>query len=315
MTFKPFQFFLFITTILFFSSCQKEEYLNNKVPIADAGASQDLQLKDDYVSTTLKGKGRDTDGRIVAFLWSQVSGPSNAWIVNEGADSTEVNRLKVGKYLFQLMVIDNDGATGVDTVSVTVTGVTAATLNLQPNKNPNEVHIYGNTTLNGSAPGQPEIGAVSWTDGSVIGMRGAFKFDLSSVPSGATITSAYLTLYSNPTPLNGHPSNELRANYGNNNTMLIQRITEDWVANSVTWLNQPASTNTGEVTIPHTDQPFLDLEDIDVTDLVKEMSGSNPNYGFIIKLKTEQIYNSRVFCSSFYSDTTKHPKLVVNYSF
>lgn len=306
---------MLVTTILLLASCQKEEYLNNKVPIAEAGESQTVRVKDEYATAKLKGSGKDLDGTVVAYLWSQVSGPGNARIVNEGADSTDVTRLKVGKYLFQLMVVDNDGATGVDTVSIIVDGPLAATLEQKPNKNPNEVHIYGNSSYNGSGPGTPEIGAVSWTDGSTIAMRGAFKFDLSSIPSGATITSAYLSLYSNPTPLNGHHPNEIRANYGTDNSMLIQKVTEDWTAATVTWNNQPGSTTDNQVIIPHTAEPFLDLLDIDVTPLVAGMTGSNSNYGFLIKLKTEVIYNSRVFCSSFYTDSNKHPKLVVNYSY
>ena len=117
------------------------------------------------------------------------------------------------------MVIDDGGATGVDTVSLTVKGPVFLTLTQQPSNNPDEVHIWGNSSLNGSGPGQPEIGAVSWTDGSTIGMRAAFKFDLSSIPSSATITSAKLSLYSNPTPINGHHPDDLRANFGSNNVM------------------------------------------------------------------------------------------------
>lgn len=300
-------------SILFYS-CEKEEIINNKIPVAEAGESQTVQMQKGYAVATLTGAGADSDGKIVAYLWSQIAGPNSSDIINEGAASTEVYMLISGTYLFQLMVIDDDGATGVDTVSVIVKGPLSTTITLQPNKNPNEVHIYGNGTLEGSGPANTEIGAVSWTNGPVIGMRGAFKFDLSSIPSTATITGAYLSLYSNPTPLNGHHPNEIRANDGTDNTMLIQRITESWIAASVTWNNQPASTASNQVTIPHTASPFFDLIDIDVTELVKDMTGANPNYGFLIKLKTEVIYNSRVFCSSFYNDSTKHPKLVVTYS-
>lgn len=315
MQFKPLYSVLMLGLVLLLTNCRKEEFLNNKVPLANAGQSQTVNIKDGFATATLKGKGTDGDGKVIAYLWSQVSGPSNARIVNEGADSTEVRKLIAGTYLFQLMVIDNGGATGVDTVSVIVKGPSTTTIVLQPALNPYEVAIWGNMAgLDQTDPNPPELGAVSWTyGGSEIGMRSAFKFDLSSIPATAVITSAKLSLYSNKNPLNGHPSEELRANYGDDNSMLIERITTAWKADTLNWRNQPSSSTTNQVLIPKTSEWFLDLIDIDVTDLTLNMTGSNDNYGFLIRLQKEVTYNSRVFYSSRHTDATKHPKLVVTY--
>ena len=314
MNFKNPSLIILSLSIMLFTNCTKEEIINNKIPIAEAGESRVIELQEIEGSATLTGTGADADGNVVAYLWSQISGPNASEIVNEGSASTEVKKLITGVYTYQLMVIDDGGATGVDTVSLTVKGPVVFTLIQQPANNPNEVHIWGNSSLNGSGPGQPEIGAVSWTDGSTIGMRAAFKFALSSIPSTATITSAKLSLYSNPTPLNGHHPDDLRANFGSNNAMLIQRITSSWTAGAVTWNDQPASTTSHQVIIPHTSAAFLDLIDIDVTELIKDMTGTNTNNGFMIRLQNEVVYNSRVFCSSFYTTAEKHPKLVVTYS-
>jgi hypothetical protein len=124
------------------------------------------------------------------------------------------------------------------------------------------------------------------------------------------IDSAKLTLYSNPTPLNGHDGN---ANTGPENALYIQRVTEEWVYNSVNWTNQPAATDVEQVSIPHTDEPFLDLIDVDVSELVKTMISTGSNHGFLIRLQNEVTYNFRVFCSSKYSDKTKRPQLQVYY--
>jgi hypothetical protein len=211
------------------------------------------------------------------------------------------------------MVVDDEGATGIDTVAIKVNPLVIQLLQLQTSQNPNEVHIWGNTTnREGSHSGAAELGANSWThEGVVIGQRGLFKFDFSSIPSNATILSAKLTLYSNPTPLNGDLIN---ANSGSNNAMLIQRVTSSWTASTVKWINQPTSTTQDQILIPHTNSSFVDLVDVDVKNLVKSMIGANSNYGFLIRLQTEQIFNSRIFCSSYYPNSAKHPKIVIEYS-
>ena len=212
--------------LLLLSNCKKEDIIYNKVPVAEAGESQTIQIDDESKGTvTLTGVGADSDGQIVGYQWSQVSGPDAAVIVNNGAAITEVKQLITGTYIFQLMVIDDEGATGVDTVSVIVNGPQYVTLPLQPHNNTNEIHILGNPSSNMSGIETPEIGAAAWTiDGIPVFMRAAFKVDLSSIPATATIKSAKLTLYSNPNPINGHPYDDLRANYGSDNTMLIQKV-------------------------------------------------------------------------------------------
>ena len=185
------------------------------------------------------------------------------------------------------------------------------TLIAAPANNPTEVHIWGNSDQNQSGVGAPEIGAAAWTANlETVYMRAALKFDLSSIPADATITSAKLTLYSNHTPLNGDQSN---ANSGSDNTMLIQQIASPWAPASVAWANQPAAGTQNEIIIPSTTVPFLDLADVDVSALIKNMLGANNN-GFLIRLQTEEIYNCRIFCSSKYSAASKFPKLVVVYS-
>jgi hypothetical protein len=78
------------------------------------------------------------------------------------------------------------------------------------------------------------------------------------------------------------------------------------------WANQPGLDTAGQVLIPQTNQSFLDVTNVDVTTMVNNMISSG-NYGFEIRMQTEQIYNSRMFYSSAGSDSTKWPKLVVGY--
>ncbi len=109
--------FLLFTLV---QSCKKDDpdIPVNKVPVADAGPAAEIPSSEE--TFTLSGTGTDADGTITAYLWSQVSGPNHATIMNPGSTSTDVKYFKPGTYLFQLMVTDDDGATGVDTVSIVV---------------------------------------------------------------------------------------------------------------------------------------------------------------------------------------------------
>ena len=77
-------------------------------------------------------------------------------------------------------------------------------------------------------------------------------------------------------------------------------------------VGRPITTN-DQVELPSTTKPFLDLPDIDVTKLISGMVSSNQNYGFMLRMKNEVKYTSRIFCSSKFADASKHPKLVVIY--
>ena len=88
----------------------------NQPPVADARISKTTVITTDTL--TLIGYGSDVDGSISGYLWSQISGPNHATLINPGSSTTVANGFAEGKYLFQLMVTDNKGATSVDTVSV-----------------------------------------------------------------------------------------------------------------------------------------------------------------------------------------------------
>jgi hypothetical protein len=192
--------------------------------------------------------------------------------------------------------------------------ITRNTLTLQPTDNPNEVHLF--VLANGvdqSDPTSTEIDGVAWTQTGIgATVRAVFKFDLSTVPQNAVIDSARLTLYSNPTPGNGNLTD---ANFGTNNTLLIQQVTSSWDPTTTNWTNQPPASTSGQIVIPSTTQKLLDLPNIDVTAMISNMVKNSANYGFFMRLQSEVAFNSRIFCSSKYSDPSKHPKLVVAYHY
>ncbi len=289
-------------------SCEKEKL--NEPPIVDAGIHQTIQLPEDEI--ILSGTATDPDGQVLAYAWSQVSGPAPSILLNPGSASTTLTVEQSGTYLFQLLATDNDGATGVDTVSIKLLAPLVVSKSFQPSNNSNELHLQGNQYTDYNSSGAPELVAGLWTvGGETMKMRGAFKFDLSQIPSSAKIVSARLSLYSNPTPINGDHSGA--ANSGSDNAFAIQRITGNW-NNTITWQQQPSTTEAGQVLFPHTTQSSLDIINADVKEMVQEMI-STANYGFMIKLQHEvNLYNIRNFCSSKHAQSSKHPKLIVEYT-
>jgi hypothetical protein len=301
--------FSLLTFSIILFSCQKQIDTPTALPpTVNAGNSQIIQLPSS--SFTLTGSATTQNGSIDGYLWSLVSGPNVPVITSPGSKVTTVTGFIAGSYIFQLMAVDNAGLTGMDTTKITVNPSPIQTLTLQPTNNNNEIHfgVLGGTAV--SDPAAPELVAAAWTSGgSPIFFRGAFKFDLSSIPATATILTAKLTLYSNPTPLNGDLIN---ANSGPNNSMYISRISGVWTAATMNWFTQPPVSSTDQVSIAHTSQSFLDLVDVDVKNQVAAMV-SGTNYGFMIRLQNESAYNDRDFCGSRYSDASKHPKLVITY--
>jgi len=89
----------------------------NEPPLANAGSNQSITLPTN--SVTLSGSGTDSDGTVVSYSWSKISGGS-ATIVSPTSATTNVTGLSAGTYVFRLTVTDNAGATGSADVTVIV---------------------------------------------------------------------------------------------------------------------------------------------------------------------------------------------------
>jgi len=187
----------------------------------------------------------------------------------------------------------------------------AHTIVLSPSNNPYEfgLGLYnGKDWSNATSIEEP---LAAWTIGGIpVTLRDIVKFDLSSIPANATIGKADLFLFSDTIPQNG---NLVDANFGNNNAFVVQQVAKAWDPPTLTWFNQPQGLTDNQVIIPSTKSPFL-TADVNVKNIVTSMLANNTNYGFRLMLQNEVIYTSRIFCSSYYADSTRHPRLVIGYN-
>jgi hypothetical protein len=147
----------------------------------------------------------------------------------------------------------------------------------------------------------------SWTNGGTFNnARALIEFDFSDVPTQTKIAAAKLSLswisYDNLTFQTGE------------NAFSIFKIIQPWEENSVTWNNQPLTSDVNKVSIPKSTSTDQAYTDIDVTALVQDMIDyPTENYGFMLKLEEEFPYKLVILASSDYPENNKRPKLVVYY--
>ncbi|MDB5105016.1 MAG: hypothetical protein JWP91_2705 [Fibrobacteres bacterium] len=154
--------------------------------------------------------------------------------------------------------------------------------------------------------------AGTWTwDADNLGQgsyRGLIEFDLTGIPSTATVKSAKLHLYCDTVNYTkGHSS------LTTSNAAFLMRVKEPWVESTVTWNNQPPADTAGRITLAKSKGVVQDYA-VDVTDMIAAMvADASKNHGFLLRSITESPYNSLAFGSGDHADTSRHPMLEVEY--
>jgi hypothetical protein len=144
--------------------------------------------------------------------------------------------------------------------------------------------------------------------------RSLIFFDLSKLPRSAVIKKVILKLsYDVPVPWDStifvSSSATAPKPYG-----VLQKITEPWDENLVTWNNQPPTTELNQVFI----QPFIrntNAIEVDVTQLIVMIaSNAQPNHGMLFKLSSNEKFKGFRFASSDYPDSIMRPRLSIQYT-
>lgn len=137
--------------------------------------------------------------------------------------------------------------------------------------------------------------------------------ELSNIPSNAVIVSATLRLYGVTSDRNTSYPGAPASYY--ENTVVVQQVTSPWNENTVTWNTQPSTTTANQFIIPQSTSQYnwnYSNSSPELVAMVQNMVSGN-NYGFMLRLQTEQHYRNMVFASSDHPDASLHPELEVTY--
>lgn len=197
--------------------------------------------------------------------------------------------------------------TGSATINVVEAGGPSQCVVLQPGPNGGKDALLRDEDPMRNFGGYSDLAAWAWTVSRArVNARGLLEFNLSAIPSTAIIDSARLSLYH---------SSSFNAGQAGDNVADLLRVTQAWDESTVTWSNQPTTTTSNVVVLPKSSAPAQDYVNINVTSPVQYWH-SNPsqNYGWMLKLQTEQTYRSLKFTSSDGSISSDWPKLEVCYT-
>ena len=199
------------------------------------------------------------------------------------------------------------------------TGVPAAiqtiTYENQPNAAIGKDAFVSSFLPNGLHETSVYMGPYAGTNGGVNDINRTFiAFDLSTIPTNAIIDSAYLTLfysqaivdilYQASTYFDGHVGDT---------RIWIQKVTQPWAENTITWNNQPLATIANQISVPTHTSKTQNYKFI-VKDFVQGMV-ANPanNYGFMLRLQNETPYTLVALATSDDANPSVRPKIQVYY--
>ena len=184
-----------------------------------------------------------------------------------------------------------------------------------------DAYVYYTSSTAENAPRYTNYGSAenlyiaAWTSsGQATKARAYLKFNLSSIPSNAEISDAKLKTYWHNLSTSGSSGYHGGGNTyrRNQSSTYLKRVTTNWTESGITWVNQPYSTTTHQISIT-APSSFTSNFTVTVTQLIKDMI-NNGNHGFLWQLQSEQYYRSVNLASSENRYTSRRPVLEVTYA-
>ena len=244
---------------------------------------------------------------------------SSTWIsVSTTSNSLHISGLQPNSnYEIQIQTICSGGGTSAFSSSVNFTTLEAGapvTVTLQPDAQCGKDALIGSNVPWGyyitNFGDFPEFNAMSWTAGGERSYhKSLIEFDLSFIPPGSAVQSAYLSLYWNPS--SGNPGH---STLSGSNEARLSKITSPWGEMLVTWVTRPGITTDHEVILPASTSSSQNYLNIDITAMAQDfVNDPQMNYGMMLQETDSIPYRSLIFASSDHSDPSLHPKLEITY--
>lgn len=221
------------------------------------------------------------------------------------------------QYEFQVQTICAGGGTsnfGSQNIFNTLDAGSITTIVLQPGPECGKDVVIGDNVgagyYNANFGDDPQMAAMEWTAfGSSSSLKSLLEFDLTDIPKGSNIQSAYLSLYWDPTMTNPHHSS-----LTGSNVATLSMITSPWNEKQVTWNTQPGTSTLNQITLPMSTSETQNYTNIDLTAMVQQwVNDPVTNYGIFFQEVIGTPYRSMIFGSSDHMVESVRPKLEITY--
>ena len=215
-------------------------------------------------------------------------------------------------------LLDNGRVTFANSTSKLSFGNTATqnlVYEIQPNATVGKDALVSSYLSNGNHETINYMGPYAGTQGGTNNINRTFiAFDLSTIPTNAIVDSAYLTIFYSQAIVDIlYPTSTYFDGHVGDTRLWMQKVTQNWSENTITWNNQPSTSITNQVSIPlHTSK--TQNYKLNVKTFVQDMVTSpSSNYGFMLKLQNETPYTLVALASSDEVNPNNRPKLQVYY--
>ena len=283
-----------------YSSAAVRPKLSITYSVNDGGSNQapnaDFSFTTNDLTASFNDGSNDSDGTIVSWSWNFGDGNSSS------QQSPSHSYSAAGSYSVSLTVTDNEGATNTKTKTVNVSNTTGpVTVEFQ-----NGLNSYSGNQDTYVAEGRASTNYGNDTeilsdrdDGSRDELITLLKWDVSSIPTGATVTSAILTL---------------QVHNRTSNVYNFWSMLQSWSESTATWNNTLPESNRGvkvaNFTPSSTGEYQIVLNASGIA-LVQSWINGAANNG--VTIESGGTRNGIDMRSSEYSSQSQRPKLTITY--